>query len=79
MLEERVYEVCVWVDDDDGVVVCAVGLLVHLVGDDVVHEGGFSHASACDVEVVSFEEVVWEVDVSWSSCCGVVCVSDVGA
>ena len=39
MSEQSLNQVCVWIDDDDGVAVPAFGLLLHLVGDYVVHEG----------------------------------------
>ena len=55
-------EVGVGIDDDDGVPVAPRGLLAHLVGDEVAHEGGFAHARAGHVEVVAAEEVVGKAD-----------------
>lgn len=67
------------IDDDDEVVVCAFGLLVHLVEDEVLHERGLTHASACDVEVVSAHQVVGEVDIPLPSCVGIAGMSDARA
>ena len=67
VLEQPAHQVGVGVHDDDGVSVPALGLLPHLVGDDVVHEGGLAHAGAGDVEVVASEQVVGEVDLPWAS------------
>ena len=71
VFEETADEVGVGVDDDDGVGVPPLGLLAHLVGNDVVHEGGLAHAGAGDVEVVTAEQVVREVDRRWLSRRGV--------
>ena len=60
--EQAAHQVCVGVDDDDGVRVPARRLFRHLVGDDVVHEGGLAHAGPCHVEVVPPQQVVGEVD-----------------
>ena len=70
------HQVGVGIDHDDGVPVPALGLLPHLVGDDVVHEGGLAHAGAGHVEVVPPEEVVGEVDLPGRAGGG---VADVGA
>ena len=62
VLQQAAHEVCVGVDDDDGVSVPALGLLAHLVRHQVVHEGGLAHSGAGDVEVVAVEQVVGEPD-----------------
>ncbi len=62
VFEDAGHQVGVGVDDDDGVVVPALGLLPHLVDDEVVHEGGLAHAGAGDVEVVAAEQVFGEAD-----------------
>ena len=62
VLQQSSHEVCVGIDDDDGVSVPALGLLTHLVRHQVVHESGLAHAGAGDVEVVAVEQVVGEPD-----------------
>ena len=62
VFEDSVNEIGVGVYDDDGVSVPALGLLPHLVDCYVVHEGGLAHAGACDVEVMTSEQVFGEVD-----------------
>ena len=62
VFEDAVHQVGVGIDDHDGVRVPARRLLPHLVGDHVVHEGGFAHAGACHVEVVTAQQVFGEVD-----------------
>ena len=76
VLEQPAHQVGVGVHDDDGVSVPALGLLPHLVGDDVVHQGGLAHAGAGDVEVVASQQVVGEVNLPGRSGGG---VADVGA
>ena len=76
VLEQAAHQVGVGVHDHDGVAVPALGLLPHLVGDDVVHEGGLAHAGAGDVEVVASQQVVGEVNLPGRSGGG---VADVGA
>ena len=60
--EQSLNQVCVGIDDDDGVGVPARRLLIHLVSHDVVHEGGLAHAGAGGVEVVASQQVVGEAD-----------------
>ena len=62
VFEDAGHQVGVGVDDDDGVRVPALGLLPHLVDDEVVHEGGLAHAGAGDVEVVAAQQVFGEAD-----------------
>ena len=62
VLHEPGHQVGVGVYDDDGVAVPALGLLPHLVGGDVVHEGGVAHAGAGNVEVVTPQQVLGEAD-----------------
>ena len=62
VLQQSSHEVCVGIDDDDGVSVPALGLLTHLVRHQVVHEGGLAHSGAGDIEVVAVEQVVGEPD-----------------
>ena len=60
--EQSLNQVCVGIDDDDGVAVPARRLLIHLVSHEVVHEGGLAHAGAGGVEVVASQQVVGEAD-----------------
>ena len=60
MFEDAGHEVGVGVHYDDGVAVPARRLLLELVREKVVHEGGLAHARACDVEVVAAQQVVRE-------------------
>ena len=76
MLQQASHQVGEGIDDDDDVSVPPLGLLPHLVDDDVVHQGGLAHAGAGDVEVVPPEEVVGEVDLPGRAGGG---VADVGA
>ena len=74
--EQAAHQVGVGIDDDDGVAVPARRLLPHLVGDDVVHQGGLAHAGAGHVEVMAAQQVFGEVDLPGRSGGG---VADVGA
>ena len=60
--QQRADQVAVGVDDHDGVGVLTLGLATHLVGEDVLHQGGLSHAGLGDVEVVLAKQVVGEED-----------------
>ena len=71
MFEDACDQVGVGVYDDDGVRVPARRLLLQLVRDEVVHEGGLAHPGAGDVEVVTPQQVVGESDLPLRSCGGV--------
>ena len=60
VFEDAGHQVGVGIDDNDGVAVPACRLLLQLVRDKVVHEGGLAHAGAGDVEVVAAQQVVGE-------------------
>ena len=62
MLQQSAHQVGVRVDHHDRVTVPARRLLAHLVGDDVVHEGGLAHAGAGHVEMMAPEQIAGEVD-----------------
>ena len=62
VLQQSRHQVCVGVYDDDGVAVPALGLLLHLVGDEVMHQRGLAHAGAGHVEVVAAQQVLGEAD-----------------
>ena len=62
VFEDACDQVGVGVYDDDGVGVPARRLLLQLVRDEVVHEGGLAHAGAGDVEVVAAQQVFGEAD-----------------
>ena len=65
VVKQPLHQVGVGVYHHDGVRVPSLGLLLELVGDDVVHEGGLAHAGAGHVEVVTPKQVRGEVDVPW--------------
>ena len=76
VLQEAAHQVGVGIDDDYGVPVPALGLLPHLVDDDVVHQGGLAHGGAGDVGVVPAQQVIGEVDLPGRAGRG---VADMGA
>ena len=62
LFQDSGHQVGVGVHDHDGVGVPSRRLLLELVGDDVVHQGGLAHAGAGHVEVVAAQQVLGEPD-----------------
>ena len=61
-LEQSFDEVGVRVDNDYGVVVLTLELPSHLVGDDMLNQGGFAHAGPRCVEGMSSQTVIAQKD-----------------